>query len=288
MHNLIITGLIVGTATVYWGIQQPRVSNISAQNRDLASRVMDAKTELARTQNEASQLAAATANLRGDFKGVQTELAQNANGSAAPLDPAHEGAWPTGKPYFYLAKQRLTEIGCPAFDDSFRLHAAMATLLGLSPAESNAVARASAAFERQLQTLQHQRSEWIKPSEGSLSESHQESAYHITGGGDEMQSLRQKYMADLQAVLGEARSGLLAERMKEDLCEAAGVKDDGEAYVTLMADRASDGAIVHILRIEKRWQGQNTFSSVPVTYPIGPDSPLWLYRQLFGLEPLLK
>jgi hypothetical protein len=283
MYNLIITAILLGTTAVYWGFQHQNLRAIRQANQMamVTSQKVHRRGETAR--QELAAVTHAEQGVLADIRTAKQGLAREDVESAAPLDPAHEGSWPPGRPYFYIAKKRLADIGWAPFGISQKLDNSAAALLGLSAAESDAVNRIYGQFQQQVSTLRQQRSKPVVMSGTANTETHREIAFRIAEATEEMTALRQGLATDLRRVLGDTRGILLFNRASENMIDVYGFDGDRASLVSLTADRAADGAVTHSLKMGN--EGGDS-KSVGVFYPIGADSPLWNYRHLFGSEPL--
>jgi hypothetical protein len=267
-----------------------------------------ANSTLASFQTRTAASAKRHAELSLDLTSASAELkasSEVALRARTEPDPATEGAWPTGKPYFHLPKRLLSDIGFTALTPDGAPTPEAIALLGLTPSERDNLHDAWADFRFDLQELQRQSAERM-PDTNSVPDPNRTSIrFKLSGLTNQIPRLREQLDARLTTAIGATRTQLLHSPMEariEDLTTPIG---DRDCIVGYHAERAADGTVQHYLRFEAgdgssmhqyvvdfmRW-GQPTsdgvsHSTAKEPYRTSVGSPLWHYRHLFGDQPLL-
>ncbi len=248
-----------------------------AELTDLQSRVERAR---AAVSNEHLALTASRRHLEAAAREAGVEQILHAN-------RAEEGAWPSGRPYFYLPKKHVESMGYNTLDDKGHLSAEATGLLGMSTAEKTAVDSQLQGFRESIQRLQLTQVEWLPSTDSEAGPGHRQIACRIPGMEKEFAGLRSGLDASLQTCLGAERSGLFLRHAQQELETICGQYGFKPFTATLSADREMDGTVTHTLRLEHEEGGGKTLYTYPVYFAEGPNSNLLPYRHLFGEEPLL-
>lgn len=248
------------------------------------------------------------AELSKELADTMTELrnsSETALRARIEPDPANEGAWPTDRPYFYLPKRLLLDIGFTALAADGEPTAECVALLGMTPAERSAVRQAWADLRFELQELQLRSAERIPEDVPHDDPDRRSVRFRLSALTNQLPVLRGQIGSRLAEALGNRRAGILEPHLQERLADLTPPLGDRECFVTYRAERSAEGDVQHYLRFDSV-DGGTTYQ-FPVgtlradqgviddglavfglTFPIGPNSPLWNYRHLFGDQPLLR
>jgi|GEM_PF-3481045 len=277
-----------------------------------------AATELSRLQAEHasanSALAAFQARTATSAK-RQAELSLDLSAASAELkaaseaalrartepDLATEGAWPTNKPYFYLPKRFLSQIGFTALTPDGTPTPEAIALLGLTPSERDDLRNAWADFRFDLQELQIQSAERMPDTNSVPDPNRRAIQFKLSSLTNQLPRLREQLDARLTEAVGSTRAQILRSPLEnriEDLTTPLGERD---CIVGYHAERAVDGGVQHYLRFEAA-DGSSMHQyaigftrtitgEVPAAdnepYRTSVGDPLWHYRHLFGDQPLI-
>jgi hypothetical protein len=291
MNNLILAFFVFASAGIVWLSQRSAMETARPTNHTLTTELVRARALLLETAIAATNAQQALAARRDELIAVRNEAAKPLESvqptSVPPLDPAHEGMWPTNKPYCYLAKKHLETIGFVPFDQEERLTSEAATLLGMSPAEKNAADSAYQHFLERTRQLHLAQAQPIMPAPGINTADHREITYRIPVLTNEFHDVRRILADELRQALGASRAELFLKRADSELDEAYGQYGGNSGYtIKFHADRQADATVQHELTIQ-RADGRAS-NGYRVSFPLEPLSGMWKYRHLFGEEPLLQ
>lgn len=277
-----------------------------------------AATELARLQAEhasansalaAFQARAATsakrqAELTLDLSAASAELkaaSEAALESRIEPDPTTEGPWPADKPYFYLPKRFLSDIGFTALTPDGTPTPEAIALLGLTPSERDDLRNAWSDFRFDLQELQVQSAERIPDTNAVPDPDRRSIRFKVSGLTNQLPRLREQLDARLTGAVGSTRAQILRSPLEERLEDLTTPIGDADCIVGYHAERAADGNVQHYLRFEATdgssmhqyvvgfMRVTNSGSPAADNEPYRADvgDALWHYRHLFGDQPLL-
>lgn len=210
--------------------------------------------------------------------------------------PAVEGAWPSGRPYFYLPKRLLPEIGFTPLTPDGEPTVECRSVLGMTPAEQAELRQAWADLHFELQELQLRSAERIDDA-APADPDRRSIRFRLPNISDQLPALRER----LAHAIGATRARLIEEPLQERLVDLGSPLGEGGGFVAYLAERDADGGVNHYLRLETAdgaTASQLHVGTLPANptmsdgselpFPIGPHSPLWKYRHLFGDQPLLR
>ena len=145
MNNLILALGIFGTAGILCLTQSRAVLHARAVKEAVSSQLNTAGEELNQLKTDTAQVQSRLAARHEELAAARVDLARNAEEARAlhPAegDPAVEGTWPASRPYFYLAKKHLGQVGYVVLSPDRHLSEEAATLFGMSAAERAASLR---------------------------------------------------------------------------------------------------------------------------------------------------
>src|SRR5262245_55445632 len=126
MNNLIVASLALLSAGVIWLGGYASLLNHRGAARALAPELAAAQESLATVSSSTTTTRATLAARRDEMQSAVQDLdaatAEAHQEFPSPaLDQAADGSWPTNRPYFYLSKKYLGQIGYPAFGQEHRL-----------------------------------------------------------------------------------------------------------------------------------------------------------------------
>ena len=215
-------------------------------------------------------------------------------------DPATEGAWPSDRPYFYLPKSVLSDIGFAALTSDGEPTTECLALLGMTPSEQADLRQAWTDLRFQLQELQLRSAERISEATPETDPNRRAIRFRLSGLTNELPILRNQLQSSLMETLGSTRATVLQAPLNGRLRYLNGQYIDRDCVITYSAERTAEGAVNHFLHFDTG-DGRSaqalvgTLHANPeknasggLTFPIGPNSPLWNYRYLFGDQPLLS
>lgn len=277
-----------------------------------------AARELARLQSEQAAAHATLAGFQTRTSSTakrQVELSSDLAAAAAELravsettlrsriepDPATEGAWPANKPYFYLPKRLLADIGFTALDANGIPTAEGIALLGLTPSQRDDLRNAWSDFRFDLQELQVQSAERIPDTHSILDSNRRSVRFKVPTLAHETQRLLEQFDARLTEAVGSTRAQLLHSVLEGHIEDLTPPFNDRNGIVGYHAERAADGSVQHYIRFEaadgsSSHQYAVSFLRVTNSGSPAPDSEtyrtfagdvFWHYRHLFGDQPLL-
>jgi hypothetical protein len=226
---------------------------------------------------------------RGELKSAEAELRiamqESHDMPLKPLDPEHEGSWPSDQQYFYLAKRHLGQIGYSPFSREGGVSPAAGFLFGMTEKEKREVNEAFNTMREKAIQLQRSKAERIEPKPGVNNENHQEVSYKVSAMTNEVQELRTEFNFTVRQALGSTRADLFLDRaaaiFESDYSGNYGTTD---YIITSEANRKPDGTVEYRLKLEEPGVGTGYF---PFEYPLEPGSAAWENRHLFGEEPLI-
>jgi hypothetical protein len=138
----------------------------------------------------------------------------------APLNPAGEGMWPADKPYFYLAKKRLREVGPPPFMGADRLSRESVILYGMTPAEKSATEQAYRDYVERSRQFGGFRVPTIGPPFDMHRQDRGKTSAANAARPEEIIALRQALKSAWGEILGEARTEFFWEWNLDYQCAA--------------------------------------------------------------------
>jgi hypothetical protein len=214
--------------------------------------------------------------------------------------PAVEGAWPSDRPYFYLPKRLLPEIGFTPLTPDGEPTVECRSVLGMTPAEQAELRQAWADLHFELQELQLRAAERIEDA-APADPDRRSIRFRLPNISDQLPALRARLGERLAHAIGATRARLIEEPLQERLVDLGSPLGEGGGFVAYLAERDADGAVNHYLRLETAdgaTASQLQVGTLPadptmsggseLPFPIGPHCPLWNYRHLFGDQPLLR
>jgi hypothetical protein len=280
-----------------------------------------AASELAHLKAEqaAANLALAEVRARSDSSSERhAELSLDLAATAAELkvtsdialgartepDPATEGSWPADKPYFYLPKQHLADIGFSALTPDGEPTPEAIALLGLTPSERNELRNAWADFRFNLQERQVQSAERMPDTNSIPNPDRRSIQFKLSSLSDDLPQLREQLDTRINDAVGSTRAQFLQPPMQEHLDDLTSPLGDRDFFLTYHAQR-NEGSVAHYLRFDAIDGSSMHQLAVPffglqqsvtdaegstvseLTFSPDRSSPLWHYRHLFGDQPLL-
>lgn len=277
------------------------LSRLRAGQSAASSAISDAHARSAAAARRQAELSLDLTSASAELKAA-SEVALRAR---TEPDLATEGAWPADKPYFYLPKRFLSQIGFTALTPDGRPTPEAIALLGLTPSERDDLRTAWADFRFDLQELQIQSAERMPDTNAVPDPNHPAIRFKLGSLTNELPRLREQLNARLTDAVGSTRAQFLQSPLEnrfEDLTHPLG---DRDCFITYHAERSADGTVQHWLRFDAT-DGSSMYQ-FPVAnrapdpsisdndggamsdldFPIQPNSPLWHYRHLFGDQPLL-
>jgi hypothetical protein len=263
-----------------------------------------ANSTLASLQARTAASAKRQAELSLDLAAASTELkatSETALRARIEPDPTTEGPWPADKPYFYLPKRFLSDIGFTALGADGEPTLEAIALLGLTPSERDDLRNAWSDFRFDLQELQRQSAERIPDTNAVPDPNRRSIRFKLSGLTNQLPRLREQLDARLTETIGATRAQFLRSPLEnriEDLTTPIG---DRDCIVGYHAERAADGNVQHYLRFEAGDGSSMHQYAVGFSRTITGESPaadnepyradighaLWHYRHLFGDQPLL-
>jgi hypothetical protein len=208
MNNLILTCVLLGSSGALFFGECSMRRTIDLENRRLSSAFREA---VAQRENAASLLIGGRARLETQRAALQELQAQlNADSTKAdtpPIDPEHEGLWPTNKSYFYLHKRLLPTAVFQQFKGSslgLRLHPDTVVALGMTPSEAATVDDGFADLVDRFKKLEVER---LTPSTVHASSrwSGRKNSYRMPALRAEMDPPMENFFALARAQLGDSR-----------------------------------------------------------------------------------
>jgi hypothetical protein len=277
-----------------------------------------AATELSRLQTEQAAANSALAGFQARTAAStkrQAELSLDLTSASAELkaasevalrartepDPTTEGAWPADKPYFYLPKRLLSDIGFTALEPQGTPTLEATALLGLTPSECDDLRSAWADFRFDLQELQLQSAERMPDTNSVPDPNRRTIRFKLSSLTNQLLRLREQLDARLTETIGGTRAQFLRSPLENRIEDLTTPLGDRDCIVGYHAERAVDGGVQHYLRFEA--PDGSSMHQYPVGFeriitgeapaadnePYRPlvGDPLWHYRHLFGDQPLL-
>lgn len=253
----------------------------------------------ARVDTSAKNLAEASRELTAARAKLRTASEAALQARVEP-DPATEGAWPSNRPYFYLPKRVLSDIGFAVLTSDGEPTTECLALLGMTPSEQADLRQAWADLRFQLQELQLRSAERIPEANPEADPNRRAVRFRISSLTNEIPILRDQLQSSLTKSLGTTRATVLQAPLKEQMRNLNGPFSNRDYIITYSAERTAEGDVNHFLHFDT---GDGLSTQAPVgtlhanleknaggglTFPIGPKSSLWNYRHLFGDQPLLS
>lgn len=277
-----------------------------------------AANELSRLQAGQAAATSALADLRSRSDATarrQAELSLDLTAASAELkaasdaalrarpepDPGTEGAWPMDKPYFYLPKRFLADIGFTALTPDGTPTPEAIALLGLTPSERDDLRNAWADFRFALQELQIQSAERMPDTNAVPDPNRRSIRFKLSSLTNQLLHLREQLDVRLTEAVGSTRAQILRSPLEERLEDLTTPLGERDCIVGYHAERAVDGGVQHYLRFEAADGSSMHQYAVGFTRVTNDGSPaannepyravvgdaLWHYRHLFGDQPLI-
>ncbi len=231
---------------------------------------------------------------RSNLAAVSAEL-EEISATARRSQPEHnrlsEGSWPDGKPYFYLSKGLLNQIGFAVLGANGQPTVEATKLLGMTPQERNEFGQAWEEFHFGLQELQARSAKPLPNTDGSTDPNKRSVGFRLGDFSAGLKDLRSKLDFQIEAKLGATRAGILSPHLNQHIDDVAPPFGVDESLVSFQAERQADGSVRHQLQFESSDRSSKTFHPVYFaedgTLGTDENSALWNYRHLFGDKPLL-
>ncbi len=291
MKNSALAATILLSSALVWLFEYSSHAHLKTRLLSLSHALESSRAELTDLQSRVERARAAVSNehlaLTASRRHLEAAAREAGVEQILHANRAEEGAWPSGRPYFYLPKKHVESMGYDTLDDKGYLSAEAAALLGMSTAEKTAVNSQLQGFRESIQRLQLTHVEWLSSTDPEPDPNHRQIACRIPGMEKEFAELRSGLEASLQTCLGSERSRLFLQHTKGELETICGQYGSQPFTATLSADREADGTVTHTLRLEHEEGNGKTLYTYPVYFAEGPNSNLLPYRHLFGEEPLL-
>lgn len=291
MNNLFVALLLFAATSAFYLSQHAALSKERQSNQALATQLDNARAGLDALTQQVARAQIRLTERRDELAAAREDLARVAKAARAiepPLsNPAAEGAWPAAKPYFYLLKKRLREVGYAPLRPDKHLSDVASTLFGMSPAEGAAVDNSIHRLREAVQQLQAAHAQLEPASPGQNSSAHQEITYRMPQLANEFNELELECEASIAAALGESRSSSFLEAARPLLEQTYGQYGNQAYSLTFYADLDDSGQVNHHLEFVLDNGSGKARYGYGVNFPLTPESPLWDYRHLFGQEPLI-
>lgn len=307
--NQILIACLVFVAALAATLHHRQAARIAATELSrLRAEQTAANSTLATFQTRTAASAKRHAELSLDLSAASAELkatSEAALHSRIEPDPATEGAWPADKPYFYLPKRFLSEIGFTALTPDGTPTPEAIALLGLTPSERDDLRNAWADFRFDLQELQIQSAERMPDTNSVPDPNRRTIRFKLGSLTNQLPRLREKLDARLTDAVGSTRAQFLQSPLENRLEDLTHPLGDRDCFITYYAERSSDGTVRHWLRFDATdgsamyqypvadlTPGQSItdtdgVAASALAFPINQGSPLWHYRHLFGDQPLI-
>jgi hypothetical protein len=269
MNNLILALLLLSTAIVAYWNRLAAWQTARHDVRTLSSQLSTYANALRSERVNATELDQRLRERRDKVAAAQSDLVQasaHARELTETTDASSEGAWPSGRDYFYLPKQFLGALGYSVFHNDGGLSEEAARLFGLTPAEKVALADSWRQLRLRLEQIQLDHAEPLDPSRPD-SNDHLEVAFHLPALTNDVSQIRQQYQQDMEKQLGPTRSQLLWEKVAGERPLSGYPFDHQEQVITFSADRQPDGSVQHKLQFTNASRG--TAYSLPVSFDPG-------------------
>jgi hypothetical protein len=304
MSQIVIAGLVFVAALAATLHHRQAARSAATELSRLRAEQTAANSTLASFQTRTADSAKRHAELSLDLSAASAELkatSEAALHSRIEPDPATEGAWPADKPYFYLPKRFLSDIGFTALGADGEPTLEAVALLGLTPSERDELRHAWADFRFDHQELQVQSAERIPDTNAFPDPNRRSIRFKLSSLANQLPRLREQLDVRLTEAVGATRAQILRSPLEnriEDLTSPIGERD---CIVGYHAERAVDGGVQHYLRFEAADGSSMHQYAVGFTRTITGEAPaadnepyradvgdaLWHYRHLFGDQPLI-
>jgi hypothetical protein len=289
MNNIRLGSLILASAGAVCLAQMASLKGKQVENRRLTLELAEAQTALQSVSVTWTNAEADLKLRRGELKSAEAELRiamqESHDMPLKPLDPEHEGSWPSDQQYFYLAKRHLGQIGYSPFSFEGGVSPAAGFLFGMSEKEKSEVDEAFKAMRAKANQIQRSKAERVEPKPGGNNDNHQEVSYKVSAMTNEVQELRGEFNSAVRQALGSTRADLFLDRAVTVFeADYSGNYGTTDYIITSEANRKADGRVEYTLKLEEPGVGTAYF---PFDYPLEPGMPAWEYRHLFGEEPLI-
>jgi hypothetical protein len=291
MNNLIVASLALVSGAVIWLGGYASLLNHRNSALALTPQVAAAQASLAAVSNSTATTKTTLAGRRSEMQSAAQELdaatAEAHQDFPSPaFDQSADGSWPTNRPYFYLSKKYLGQIGYQAFGKEHRLSEPAALLFGMNPTEKERVDAAYQGLADRIQQLESSRAELVEPTPGVNTDNHKEVSFKIPAMTNEIHDARDTFGAAIREAIGNSRAGFLLDKVKDQFEDSFSEMNmiERTSIVKYHADRKPDGSVEHGIQIETPGVG---LMFMPVYFPLTSDSMLWQFRHLFGDQPLI-
>lgn len=303
MSQFLIAGIVFVAALAATLHHRQTARTAAAELSQIEAEKAAAKATLAALQARTTAASKRQAELSLDLTAASAELkaaSEVALRARTEPDPTTEGAWPADKPYFYLPKRLLPEIGFAALTAEGAPTPEAIALLGLTPSERDDLANAWAEFRFSLQELQLQSAERLPDTNAVPDPNRPSIRFKLSGLTNHIPQLQAQIEAKLTEAVGSIRAQILRsplEDMLDNMITPIGSRD---CFVTYYAERDLTGAVQHHVQIEADDETRLSITTQVGFFRFLPSSPdvqspyradesslLWHYRHLFGDQPLL-
>jgi len=296
MNNFVLVGLCIGLIGTVLMAEKRVQQNVRIQRAKLASAVYGFEQK---KKDAEELLAAGRAELEQDrsaTKALQAEVQANPAATALPpLDPEHEGIWPTNRSYFYLRKSLLPTAMFPKFrrtEKALGLGPDGVAVLGMIPTEAASVDQGfqdlldrckQMEFDNlslvSVQPIERTRTNWPGTK----------MTYRLPALRDEIEPLMEDYFDKVRATLGSQRANIYETWVKS--CIAGSFWDFGSTpRILTLTDEKDErpGANRQLTNFRMTEEGGKflyycPLGNSPHDYGLpGEFAPRFPFRHLFG------
>ncbi|MCI0538930.1 MAG: hypothetical protein L0Z50_27295 [Verrucomicrobiales bacterium] len=305
MKKLILAATIVVILAFVWNRQHAHRKDITLQNerlREAAAHLTQQAEAAAAARQSAEQR---LADLRAEDRlrevtasGTPANAAASLPTQLAEPDPSRQGGWPRDADFIYLSKQYLTNASYRLLDGD-RLTDEAATLLGMSPAEREAVNDLFNTLLGQFRQIEVKHMELVDPPANlgvglgkrpnSANQFDAAIMYRIPGLAPKIAEARQAFSEQLQQNLGPSRAQLIEQAADSYFRKNMDDLGSGERTVAFLWQRENDGTHSIWYGVAGDLHGPGTFN--PVGLALKPNSPIahltpqiTYYARLFGVQ----
>ena len=282
MNNLLLSATLLTSALVLFLVQQVWRQEVQAANRGLVhtlhaqqSAIAGAQEDLRGAQERLRESQAQIEAARSNLAHATRELAV---ATTAAFNPAIEGSWPASRPYFYLPKKYLAQIGYAAFTPQARVSDEGAVLFGMTPSERAAVDAAAGSFMKEFLQLEASQAERLTPPDGSTNSPHREISFRMPRLNEQLIPLRAEYENALLAAVGPSRAELFGARAAEQFEANLNRFGFQPGILTFVMDTNPDGSTRYQIRAEPETGGVTLTTGIPS--PDEANSAFGRYRHL--------
>jgi hypothetical protein len=290
MNNLVFASVWMGAIGIAFLGETALRGNVERERARLAAELRAVEQQKAAVEELQVAGRAQLEQSRSTARALNVELSSDVAAAAPPpIDPEHEGLWPTNMPYFYLRKSLLPTANFQRFQqtaEGLGLSPITVAILGMTPAEALPVDEGFRSLLAQFKRLEAERLALV--SVGAVAQTQtnwpaKRTTYRLPALREEIEPVVEDYFASVRTVLGNQRTEIYEAWAK--FCITDSYWDFGRVpRIITLTDEEGPGDRV-LTRFNMTEEGGKFLCYDELWNPpfySREDRPSFLYRHLFG------